>query len=354
MQTGARHHTKFMPLSGEIRGSVPSVFTVVRNGMFFLPAFLEYHRRIGFRQFCFVDDQSTDGTRELLASQPDCVVFGSPYRYGDEIASPEAGKTEKAAHAWKRDFPRQYFDGDWLVVLDVDEFLHLPPAHPKVGDLFAEADRRGVTRIPGAMVDLYPERAAELRQQIAPQKIEDFLAHYPFFDCGPYFEWEPGKARPDYTNHGVLARKFAEHGIRKPGRSNISSLFRQLFKREALKSTLHKIPVVRWTAGTEMVGAHRTNNGPDCRALLTIAHFKLTWDLWRRMDYAISSGAYSNGSRKYSALETLLERMTRRDEAFTFEGSRRYGGAGGFEAAGVMRGFGAAAADTKNQKEKHS
>jgi hypothetical protein len=353
MQTEAPYLALFTPLSGELRTDVPSAFIVVRDGMFFLPAFLEHHRRIGFRQFCFIDDRSTDGTREYLAGQEDCAVFASPHRYGDAIPAPEAGRTEKAAHAWKREFPRRYFDGKWLVVLDVDEFLHLPTAHTGIDELFSEADRRGVTRIPAVMVDLYPERAAELRRQIAPRSIEDFVAAYPCFDRGPYFEWVPGKSKPDYANYGLLARKFAEHGIRKPGRGSISSLFRQLFKREALKSTLHKIPVVRWVAGTEMVGAHRTNNGPDCRALLTIAHFKLTCDLWRRMDYAIKSGAYSNGSRKYSALDTLLERMMKRNEAFLFEGSRRYGGSKGFEESGLMRGFEMKPAGATDQKERH-
>jgi hypothetical protein len=204
------------------------------------------------------------------------------------------------------------------------------------------------------MVDLYPERAADLRRQVAPKTIEELVAAYPFFDSGPYFEWVPGKSKPDYVNYGLLARKFAEHGIRKPGSGNVSSLFRHLFKREPLKSTLHKIPVVRWMPGTEMVGAHRTNNGPDCMALLVIAHFKLTCDLWRRMEYAISSGAYSNGSRKYSALDKLLARMVKRDETFLFEGSRRYGGSKGFEASGLLRGFEPVAAGITGEKERQS
>ena len=54
---------------GEIR-----VFSRCRNEALRLPAFLE-HRRLGVDGFFIIDNDSTDGTTDYLAGQPDVRAF---------------------------------------------------------------------------------------------------------------------------------------------------------------------------------------------------------------------------------------------------------------------------------------
>ena len=58
------------------------VLAVVRNEMLRLPYLLSHYRRLGFDHFIFVDNDSTDGTGEYLAGQPDCFVYFTKESFG--------------------------------------------------------------------------------------------------------------------------------------------------------------------------------------------------------------------------------------------------------------------------------
>ena len=60
--------------------------SVVKNEMFFLPAFLAHYRALGVRRFVFLDDRSTGGTRQYLLEQPEGMVLGSGRRFGDIVS----------------------------------------------------------------------------------------------------------------------------------------------------------------------------------------------------------------------------------------------------------------------------
>jgi hypothetical protein len=50
-------------------------FVGVRNELARLPNFLEYHRQLGVDRFFVMDNESDDGTRDYVLSQPDCHCF---------------------------------------------------------------------------------------------------------------------------------------------------------------------------------------------------------------------------------------------------------------------------------------
>lgn len=45
--------------------------------------FLRHYRKLGVTSFFVVDDQSTDGTLDLLLSEPDVRAFTSNVRFGE-------------------------------------------------------------------------------------------------------------------------------------------------------------------------------------------------------------------------------------------------------------------------------
>lgn len=57
--------------TADIRPSDLLVFSTQRNEGVRLPWFLRYYREMGVNHFLFVDNDSTDGSLDYLASQPD-------------------------------------------------------------------------------------------------------------------------------------------------------------------------------------------------------------------------------------------------------------------------------------------
>ena len=59
----------------QIREDDILMFCTLRNEKVRLPYFLEYYREMGVNHFLFVDNDSTDGTMDYLAEQPDVSVW---------------------------------------------------------------------------------------------------------------------------------------------------------------------------------------------------------------------------------------------------------------------------------------
>jgi len=92
------------------------VVAVVRNEILRLPFFISYYRDKGFDTFVFIDNESTDGTRDFLVAQPDAVVLGVSQDY----AASRHGLT------WTNAVLNQLCVGRWVLVVDADEQLVWP------------------------------------------------------------------------------------------------------------------------------------------------------------------------------------------------------------------------------------
>ena len=67
----------------EVTGDAgPAVLiSVVRNEADILPAFFDHYRGLGIRSFVLIDNNSTDGTREVLLEQPDVILYAAAGSY---------------------------------------------------------------------------------------------------------------------------------------------------------------------------------------------------------------------------------------------------------------------------------
>ena len=97
-----------------------ATFAIVRNETYFIPHFLQHYRDLGVREFWFLDDRSTDGTREMLLAQPDCGVIAANLAFCDQVANTRFGVAAKTL------VPRALFQGRWVLMPDADEFLLMP------------------------------------------------------------------------------------------------------------------------------------------------------------------------------------------------------------------------------------
>jgi hypothetical protein len=301
-----------------------SLFSVVHDEMYFLPEFLRHYRGIGVERFVFVDDASTDGTREFLADQPDCVVLSSDLRYFDIIDG------MRAFNAWRQEMLDRFGRDRWAVVADADEFLALPEGK-SVSDVTSRLDRSGSDSIWGVMVDMYPET------------IADMAASDPFslsggwhFDARPHMAFKDRVKRPGTIYRGSRARLLIENRVTGEERRLARLMAMRLGFGQRLKfNKISKVPLVRWTEGHAFSGSHSMRPPPVTRDLLAIMHFKFTPDLRRKIDYALKTGGYFEGSKEYRLMHELLTRMEARNHPFVSTGSIRMERPGDLYAGGV-------------------
>ena len=138
--------------SGNNRHAVASrdeirLFARCRNERLRLPAFFQHYRAMGVDRFYIVDNESSDGTTEYLASQPDVHLFRTTDRYG------ESG----SGTAWMNALLAEFGVGCWCVTVDIDELLIFPGSEQTpLRRLTAHLDGRGHDAFVCLMLDLYP------------------------------------------------------------------------------------------------------------------------------------------------------------------------------------------------------
>ncbi len=94
---------------------------------------------------------------------------------------------------------------------------------------------------------------------------------------------------------------------------------------------------MRWKAGDWFLNCHVTSKPVSRTRVVPMMHFKFTADLGRKIEYALATGGYNQGSRSYRLYATLIARMREARRSFLAPVSRRYTSARDFLDAGVAR-----------------
>ena len=335
----ATGHAPLEIRSNPLLGSyAATVCAIVHDEMFFLEAFLAHYRRLGADRFVLLDDASTDGTVAFLATQPDVMVVGSGIRYFEQVSYPPEARARiretRAVRLWRDQMADQFCTGQWAVVVDPDEFLALPTSLPVY---FAELAAEGAEAAWGVMVDMYPERVRDIlgASPAARFRLEEAW----FFDAKPHLD--PGQPRetppvPRTVYPGSVSRLFATWGILPQGTLSLRIRRRLSGYRYQAASPIHKTPILFWRPGDWFLNCHVTSK-PVAPRVVPIMHFKFTTDLGRKIEYALATGGYNQGSRSYRLYASLIERMRDRDASFVAPVSRRYRSPRDFAGAGIAR-----------------
>jgi hypothetical protein len=318
-----------------------TVISIIKDELFFLPAFLDHYRGLGATQFVFLDDGSTDGSIDYLSAQPDCAIIVSDLTYGQFVNG------KKADVVWRTALPRTYCAGRWGLVVDVDEFLELPPSIDDISTLTRMLDAQGGTAVGAVMIDFYPANIQELGVSVPPSSKSELFARYPYFDDCPHGHWVDGHNRFHRTYGGVRDRLLLSHGValqksRATG-LRLGALRRRLrsyfgYEKRKFFNAIHKVPLIRWSDdGYEYLSSHTVNRAP-CRGLqLPLIHFKFTGSLFSKVNSAIASGAYHSQSADYRAYSDLLANMMASNSSFLCDCSRKYAGKRDFLRSGILR-----------------
>jgi len=210
-----RQLTAIIDRTGRIAPGDILCFMTVRNEALRLPFALEHHRRLGVRQFLIVDNDSSDGSRQLLAGQADVSLWHTAASY----------KASRFGMDWLTWLMLRHGHGHWCLTLDADEILVYPHWQTRPLPALTDwLDRQGQESFGALTVDLYPAGAVSEGSYRPGDDPLDLLA---WFDAGNHQVKVQPKLQNLWIQGGARARAF------------FAATPRQA-------PTLNKIPLVRW------------------------------------------------------------------------------------------------------------
>ncbi|MCE6961096.1 glycosyltransferase family 2 protein [Cereibacter sphaeroides] len=202
--------------AGGVRGDDILLFSTLRNERIRLPWFLRYYREQGVNHFFIVDNDSTDGSREYLAEQPDVSLWHTAKSY----------KRARFGMDWLNGLLRRHGDRHWCLTVDPDEFLVFPFCDTRpLRALTDWLEASSIKSFSAMLLDMYPKGpigAQPYREGQDPFEIACW------FDSGNYTISRNAFFGNLWIQGGPRARAFFAD---RPGRA----------------PALNKIPLVKWS-----------------------------------------------------------------------------------------------------------
>jgi hypothetical protein len=285
--------TLFLKKKPSAKGEV-AVFCMVRNEEYFLPHLLAHYRKLGIKEFWFLDDRSDDGTRAFLMAQPDCGVIECGLTFGDKINGRPFGAAVKTI------VPRTLLLNRWVLTIDADEFLVLPPPFETVPQLAKALKANGLQVARALMMDFFPPTLRELEQ--APMSADPF-ALCPLFDPWRLLDW------PDQADN--VAQISVIDAIRPRMMERLLAIGAELgnLAQTYRYANVNKAPLLFWRKETHTISAHRVSVPPSDRVQLVLAHFKFYPGHQRRIADAVSTNVHWRNSSEYRFLEIAVREL---------------------------------------------
>ncbi|WP_420838989.1 glycosyltransferase family 2 protein [Aliiroseovarius subalbicans] len=191
------------------------LFSTLRNEKIRLPYFLKYYRDMGVTHFLIVDNDSDDGGREYLESQPDVSLWTTTGSY----------KRSRFGVDWLNWLMRKYAHDHWSLVVDPDEFFVYPFCDTRPLQALTDwLDASGIKSFGAMLLDMYPKGRMDAQPYREGQNPIDIAC---WFDSGNYMIEKNTRFRNLWIQGGPRTRVFfADAPERAPA--------------------LNKIPLVKW------------------------------------------------------------------------------------------------------------
>jgi Glycosyl transferase family 2 len=254
----------------------PIVICVVKNERDRIPDFLRHYRAAGIERFVFIDNQSDDGTFEFLLRQPDVDLYHRPGAF-DWMRK----------QGWISKVIEVYGHERWYIYVDADEHIVFETIEQhSFADLTRQMTRRGVRRVRGFLLDMYPAGAVLESRYTSGEPL---ASAYPFFDREGYREERYQEVMS--FKGGPRMRAFAA--------ANPKFL-----------PELTKYPLFWTVPGEYMANPHHiwpyTDNFESDR-YLAILHYKFLPGIMDKVREAIKQANYWDGSLEYRCYAKILE-----------------------------------------------
>lgn len=201
--------------TSQIKPDALLAFVTLRNELPRLPYFFSYYRNLGITHFLIVDNGSTDGSTDYLASQPDVSLWRTDASY----------KRSRFGMDWLNWLLRVYGHDHWCLTVDPDELFVFPFCDTRpLRALTDWLDASSIRSFGTLLLDLYPQVSFDKATYTPGQ---DPLEVVTWFDPGNYVISRNGEYSNLWIQGGPRARAFfSDQPERAPA--------------------LNKIPLVRW------------------------------------------------------------------------------------------------------------
>lgn len=251
----------------------PTVFAVMRNEMLRLPRFLDHYRHLGVGRFVIVENNSTDATREFLASQNDVCLYATSRHF--------TGK-----EAWLNYLLGKHAAGRWCLVADADELIEYPSSdRVPLADLCRYLEGVGANALHAILLDLYPK---------GPVSETGYVPGADYFEMPWYFDPLESLAKvPRHFYRGSGLDFRFEGGVRK-----------RLF---GISACCSKFPLFRYDRGMFLTdGQHYLEGGHFAGLRAVLHHFKFLQDFEPHVREEARRGQHWCGAVEYKAYADRL------------------------------------------------
>ena len=310
------------------------VFSVVRNEMLRLPAFLAHYRKMGVSTFAIIDNGSSDGTGAYLANQPGVILSQSTESYAASLFGMH----------WLNELHQRIRPNTWVLYADADELIVYDDwPRQKITSLLTNVDAASANVIYGFMLDMYPDGPLENAHMAG----EDLFAAAPYFDNQYYFRERPVKPwEPKYKALEVIGgpRLRLLSSFKKEVKSTwVDYVLRGQIDRILAISpdqllpavvrywpkqlpVLVKVPLVKSGSGFQYVnGCHTGSGGKPYHRSIVLCHFKFLSDFDQRVRNEVKRGEhYRRGAEYMMYLDAIKKHGSIN---LRYSGSTRFEGA---------------------------
>ena len=187
---------------------IPVVCCLVRDGAYWLPAFLDHYRNQGVKEFFFLDNGSMDDTLEILKKERDVGVYSIHNSFFKDFN----------AHL-RRVLIRIVRPRGWTLGVDIDELFDFPYSNKvSVLQLCEFLDRRRFNCMTTHMLDMFPDGPLDdlsVKAQQDPRVVHSFYSLEGLetitYDC---VQTEFSGYRPDIIRLPSQDWRFFCNGVR--------------------------------------------------------------------------------------------------------------------------------------------
>lgn len=238
-----------------------AMISLLKNAAYYIDHMIAHHRSLGVSHFIFIDNGSTDGTRERLATYDDVTVF---------LNTLPVNKYECLLRA---DIARMAVTGGWFLFVDSDELIMFPRGEGRhISEFAAYCNSNGYDGVIGHFLDLFPlQSLKESAKWDYTRSIEEFhqyslqnIKYCDYYSEDTFCAW--------FLKDNVLSNdeiKFMLGGIRNEVFGEICGQTHHRFIRNLGHIDLYSHP-------------HCSGNLSCADFPLLIKHYKFANDFWER------------------------------------------------------------------------
>lgn len=255
-----------------------TLMCLLKNGSYYIKDFINYHRNLGFDQFLFLDNGSTDDTIHCIKSFPNTHILLCELGY------------KTYWHAYKEYLFQTYGKQKWSMILDVDEFFDYPFSDSlKLNDLITYLHKNKFTALVAQMIDLYPD------SNILQQTTDDFLTFHSFYSIAA----KKNISIPTLTSQTCEISNAAIEYYMGGWRDKIFDVGDIL---------LTKMPLLYGADGVSLVHDHFAHKAHVADISCVIRHYKFHSSFSAYVDESVKNENHYNSSAEYKRYQKLISK----------------------------------------------